>query len=379
MDAAAEAYRDELRAWLGDHLTDRHRGLQFDGAPDTDWLERMREWNHRLADAGYAAPSWPVERGGRAAGVLEQAEHAREMAAARAPGPINALGIPNVAPAIMAFGTDEQQARYLQPLLRGDEIWCQGFSEPDAGSDLASLQATAVRDGDDYVVRGQKVWTTFGPVADWCELLVRTDPDAARPQSGITCLLVDMALPGIEVRPLRTITGTTEFSEVFLDDVRVSVSARLGDEHDGWRVAMATLSNERGGVAALHLQLRARIVELVAAARHAGRTADPLVRDRLARLHSDGECLRYLADRSLARAAAGLPPGPESSVIKIAWSLLGQELPDVAVDVLGVEALDGAWGQNLLHARSLTIAGGTTEVNRNIVGERVLGLPRGPR
>jgi alkylation response protein AidB-like acyl-CoA dehydrogenase len=379
VDATAEAYRDELRTWLGDHLTDRYRGLQFEGAPDADWLDRMREWNHLLADAGYAAPSWPVERGGRGAGVLEQAEHAREMAAARAPGPINALGIPNVAPAIMAFGTQEQQERFLRPLLWGDEIWCQGFSEPDAGSDLAALQATGTRDGDDYVLRGQKVWTTFGPVADWCELLVRTDPDADRPQAGITCLLVDMRLPGIEVRPLRTITGTTEFSEVFLDDVRVPVSARLGDEHDGWRVAMATLSNERGGVAALHLQLRGRIAELIDAARDAGRTADPLVRDRLARLHSAGECLRYLADRSLARAAAGLPPGPESSVIKIAWSLLGQDLPDVAVDVLGLDALEGAWGQNLLHARSLTIAGGTTEVNRNIVGERVLGLPRGPR
>ena len=379
MDATAEAYRDELRAWLGDHLTDRHRGLQFDGAPDADWLGRMREWNHLLADAGYAAPSWPVERGGRGAGVLEQAEHAREMAAARAPGPINALGIPNVAPAIMAFGTDAQQERFLQPLLRGDEIWCQGFSEPDAGSDLASLQATAVRDGDDYVVRGQKVWTTFGPVADWCELLVRTDPTAARPQAGITCLLVDMTLPGIEVRPLRTITGSREFSEVFLDDVRVPVTARLAEEHDGWRVAMATLSNERGGVATLHLQLRARIGDLIEVARNTGRTDDPVVRDRLAALYSAGERLRYLADRSLARAAAGLPPGPESSVIKVAWSQLGQLLPMVAVDVLGPEALNGTWGESLLHGRSLTIAGGTTEVNRNIIGEKVLGLPRGPR
>jgi len=228
------------------------------------------------------------------------------------------------------------------------------------------------------VVRGQKVWTTFGPVADWCELLVRTDPTAARPQAGITCLLVDMTLPGIEVRPLRTITGSREFSEVFLDDVRVPVTARLAEEHDGWRVAMATLSNERGGVATLHLQLRARIGDLIEVARNTGRTDDPVVRDRLAALYSAGERLRYLADRSLARAAAGLPPGPESSVIKVAWSQLGQLLPMVAVDVLGPEALNGTWGESLLHGRSLTIAGGTTEVNRNIVGERVLGLPREP-
>ena len=379
MDPAADIYRDELRDWLGLHLTDRYRGLHFEGEPDDEWLTRMREWNHRLADAGYAAPSWPVAHGGRAAGVLEQAEHAREMARSRAPGPINALGIPNVAPAIMAFGTPAQQERFLRPLLRGDEIWCQGFSEPDAGSDLASLQCSAVRDGDDYVVRGQKVWTTFGPVADWCELLVRTDPTAARPQAGITCLLVDMTLPGIEVRPLRTITGSREFSEVFLDDVRVPVTARLAEEHDGWRVAMATLSNERGGVATLHLQLRARIGDLIEVARNTGRTDDPVVRDRLAALYSAGERLRYLADRSLARAAAGLPPGPESSVIKVAWSQLGQLLPMVAVDVLGPEALNGTWGESLLHGRSLTIAGGTTEVNRNIIGEKVLGLPRGPR
>ena len=378
-DDGAASYRAELRAWLDANLTDRHRGLTFRGEADEDWLTRMREWNLLLADAGYAAPSWPVEHGGRAAGVLEQAAHAEEVAAARAPGPLNAIGIPNIAPAIMAFGTDEQRDRYLRPLLRGEEVWCQGFSEPDAGSDLASLRCAAVRDGDDYVVRGQKVWTTYGPIADWCELLVRTDPDAARPQAGITCLLVDMRLPGIQVRPLRTITGSDEFSEVFLDDVRVPASARLGDEHDGWRVAMATLSNERGGVATLHLQLRGRIQDLVRQARAAGVADDPVVRDRLAGLFSAGERLRYLADRALVRAAAGLPPGAESSVIKLAWSQLGQELPRAALDVLGPAALDGPWADQLVQSPSLGIAGGTTEVNRNIVAERVLGLPREPR
>ena len=309
-DGTVDTYRRELRAWLAVHLTDRHRGLPFSAEAGGDWLVRMREWNHLLAEARYAAPSWPRRHGGRDAGVLEQVAHAEEMAAARAPGPVNALGIPNIAPALMTFGTPEQQHRFLRPLLRGDDVWCQGFSEPDAGSDLASLRCTAVRDGDDYVVRGQKSWTTFGPIADWCELLVRTDAAAHRPQAGITCLLVDMSLPGVQVHPLRTMTGTSEFSEVFLDDVRVPTSARLGDEHAGWRVALATLSNERGGVAALHLQLRARIRDLVDEARNAGVADEPTVRDRLAALYSAGERLRYLADRSLARAAADLPPGP---------------------------------------------------------------------
>ncbi len=376
---ATAAYRSELRAWLADNLTDRYRGLLFRSEPDEDWLTRMREWNLLLADAGYAAPSWPLEHGGRAIGVLEQAAHAEEMAAAEAPGPINALGIPNIAPAIMSYGTPEQQERFLGPLLRGEEIWCQGFSEPDSGSDLASLQCRAERDGDDYVVTGQKVWTTLGQVADFCELLVRTDPGASRASDGITCLLVDVRSPGIEIRPLRTITGSAEFNEMFFDEVRVPVSSRLGDEHAGWAVAMSTLSNERGGVATLHLRLRARIRSLIDTARELGLTEDPVVRDRLADLWSEGERLRFLADRSLARAAAGLPPGPESSVIKIAWSQLGARLPVVAVDVLGLAGLEGPWGLDLLHGRSLPIAGGTTEVNRNIVGERVLGLPREPR
>jgi hypothetical protein len=202
---AADAYRAELRAWLADHLTDRHRGLRFHGAPDPDHLARLREWNAALADAGHAAPGWPRAWGGRDAGVLEQIAHAEELAAADAPGPVNAIGIPNIAPAIMAFGTPEQQARYLPPMLRGDEIWCQGFSEPDAGSDLASLRCEAVRDGDHCVVTGRKLWTTLASVADWCELLVRTDPSSANRHAGITALLVDMRRPGRPApRPIRS-------------------------------------------------------------------------------------------------------------------------------------------------------------------------------
>jgi len=375
----AERYRAELRAWLGEHLTDRYRGLRFKGEPDDEWLCRMREWNALLADTGYAAPSWPAEYGGRDAGVLEQVAHAEEMAAAEAPPPLNALGIPNIAPAIMAYGAEEQKERFLRPLLRGEEIWCQGFSEPDAGSDLASLSCAAVRDGDDYVVTGQKVWTTYGQIADWCELLVRTSPvfEGGRRHDGITCLLVDMSLPGIEARPLRTMTGSREFSEVFFDGVRVPGSALLGEEGRGWAVAMATLSNERGGVASLHLQVRRSIAELIETARKRGLTSDPLVRNQLADLWAAGERLRFLADRAVTRAAAGLPPGPESSVVKLAWAELGQRVPEVAPRLLGMESLSGPWSTSLLQSRSWSIAGGTTEVNKNVVAERVLGLPRG--
>ncbi|MEZ5137106.1 MAG: acyl-CoA dehydrogenase family protein [Acidimicrobiales bacterium] len=374
-----EAYRHELRAWLAEHLPDDLRGVRFSGAPTPEALATLRAWNGQLADAGHAAPAWPSAWGGRDASVLEQRAHAEEMAAADAPGPINAIGIPNIAPAIMRFGTPEQQERHLRPLLRGDDIWCQGFSEPDAGSDLASLRTTARRHGDHYVVSGQKMWTTLATVADWCELLVRTDPEASPPQAGITALLVDMRSPGIEVRPLRTMTGSAEFGEVFFDEVRVPVSARLGEEHQGWRVATATLANERGGGAALHLSVRRRIDELIAEAHAAGATEAPAARHRLVELWAAGELLRLLADRAIARAAAGEPPGPESSIIKLAWSATGQQLGETALAVLGVGALDGRWAEALTEARSWSIAGGTSEVNRTIVAERVLGLPREDR
>ena len=374
---AAESFRAEFRAWLDDHLTDEFRGLAFRGDPTPDEMSRLRRWNRLLADAGYAAISWPVEYGGRAAGVMEQVAFAEECARAGTPITLNPIGLANIAPSIMAFGTDVQKERFLRPMLRGDEIWCQGFSEPDAGSDLASLSCQAVWNGDGWTVNGQKVWNTYGHLASWCELLVRSDP-TARKHRGITCLLVDMGLPGIEVRPLVTPTGDREFNEIFFTDVRVPADALLGEEHDGWTVAMATLTFERGGVAALHLQLRRRIRELIDEAADRGLTDDPVIRQRLAGLYARGETLRYLADRAVTRAARDLPPGPESSLIKIVWSSIGQELPIVAAEVFGMEALSGTRAADLVSSRSLSIAGGTTEVNRNIVAERVLGLPRQP-
>jgi alkylation response protein AidB-like acyl-CoA dehydrogenase len=380
----AEAFRAEYRAWLDEHLTAELRGLGYQGEPDEGYLGLMHGWNRTLADAGYAAISWPVAHGGRDASVMEQVVFAEENVRAGAPGTLNPIGLANIAPSIMAFGTEAQQDRFLRPMLRGDEIWCQGFSEPDAGSDLASLSTSARWNGDGWIVNGQKVWNTYGTLASFCELLVRTDPTASK-HRGITCLLVDMTLPGIEVRPLRTLTGEREFCELFFDDVFVPADALLGAENDGWTVAMATLSFERGGVASLHLQLRHRIRRLIELAHENGTGADPLVRQRLADLFTRGETLRFLADRAVSRAAAGLPPGPESSLIKIVWSQVGRALPLAAADVVGGDvfardvATSGRAATELLSSTSLTIAGGTTEVNRNVVAERVLGLPKEPR
>src|ERR1700691_4307531 len=265
-----EAFRAELRAWLGDHLTPEvveAGGHQIEG----ESLEILRAWNRTLADGGWAAPSWPVEHGGRGAGVPEQLAYLVETNRVRGPGPVNVIGGSNIAPAIMHFGTPEQQERFLQPMLRGDKIWSQGMSEPDAGSDLASLRTAAVEDGDDFVINGQKTWNSLGHLADWRQLYVRTGPTAQK-HAGITCFLVDLRTPGIEARPLTTITGGQAFAELFFTDARVPRTARLGPLHAGWAVAMTTLSFERAGVARLHLSLANRLDELL---------ADPPARARL--------------------------------------------------------------------------------------------------
>jgi alkylation response protein AidB-like acyl-CoA dehydrogenase len=351
------------------------RGVHLYDIERPRMLERLRAWNATLADAGYGAIAWPVEYGGRNAGPLEQVVLAEELSRADAPTTLNPIGIANIAPAILTYGTDAQKQRFLRPMLRADDIWCQGFSEPDAGSDLASLRTSAVRDGDSYVVTGQKVWTTLAQHAGWCELLVRTDPDAPR-HKGISCLLVDMTLPGIEVRPLMTITGEHDLNEIFFDHVRVPVTALLGPENDGWRVAMTTLTNERAGVAVLHLALRKKINRLVHDGRVRGAGNDPVLRRRLARVYLEGEYLKLLADRAVSAAAHGRPPGPESSLTKLVWADTQQHLAEGAADVLGADALAGEWGHERLHVRGLSIAGGTTQVNKNVVAQRILGLPR---
>jgi alkylation response protein AidB-like acyl-CoA dehydrogenase len=375
----AEAFRAELRSWLEVNLDERtrHVGSAIQG-PGPE-LEIRRAWNRKLADAGYATIAWPREYGGREAPVMEQVVWAEEMHRAGAPASLNPIGLANIAPAIMEHGSAEQKRRFLLRMRRGDDIWCQGFSEPGAGSDLASLRTTARRDGDHWVVNGQKIWNTLGDVADWCELLVRTDSQAPR-HGGISCLLVDMRLPGIEVRPIVTITGEAGFHEIFFRDVRVPADALLGPENAGWRVAMSTLNHERGGVATLHLGVRQKIASWIAVARERanerGEEMDPVLRRSLARLHLEGEYLKLLSERALSGGLHGRA-GPEGALLKIVWSEVSQRVAEIAGEVLGPDSLRGAAGRDLIDARSLSIAGGTTQVNKNVVAERVLGLPRG--
>ena len=364
-------FRDGLCSWLDDHLTEevvRAGSRSVEGAN----LEALRSWNRILADGGWAAPSWPVKHGGRGAGVAEQLIYLEEMNRVRAPGPLNVIGVSNIAPAIMHFGTAEQQGRFLTPMLRGDEIWSQGMSEPDAGSDLAALRTRAVEDGDDFVVNGQKTWNSMGHFADWCQLYVRTDPTAKK-HRGITCFLVDLTTAGIEARPLTTITGGQSFAELFFSDVRVPRSAMLGSLHEGWGVAMTTLSYERAGVARLHLGLANKLDDLLADPRAGEGLRDPRLRERVAGIYADIVCMRFLTERSLSDPSAA---GAGGSLAKLAWAHCDQQLANLAVDLIGPEALGDHWGENLLAVRQASIAGGTSEINRSIVAEHVLGLPR---
>ncbi|MDH5314528.1 MAG: acyl-CoA dehydrogenase family protein [Actinomycetota bacterium] len=371
----AEKFRRELQAWLQTNLPPdlaRETTTSFSDAT----FDRLRHWNATLVDAGWGAIDWPARFGGRDATVLEQLVYQEEMAAAHAPGPVNAIGVANIAPAIMTLGTAEQQDRHLRPMLRGDEIWSQGMSEPGAGSDLASLSCRAIRDGDHFVVSGQKTWTSLGHRADWCQLYVRTDPDAPK-HEGITCLLVDLRVPGIEARSIRSMGGDHGFAELFFDDVAVPVSAVLGEIGSGWHVATRTLGFERAGVAKLYLMMQASLDRLLNDAGEDVR-ADPIARQRIASAWIDTFNLRLLSTRTISAAVQGRVPGAEGSVVKLAWSLGEQHIAELAVDLLGPDALQSDWGRRLIASRSLTIAGGTTEVNKNIIGERVLGLPREP-
>lgn len=279
-------FRRALIGWLDEHLTPELVGAARGGLDDPDQLEMLRAWNRVLADARWAVPAWPAEHGGRDATVDEQLAYLEVMAEKGAPGPVNVIGVANIAPAILEFGTQLQKDRFIAPLLRGDEIWCQGMSEPDAGSDLASLRTTARLVGDEFVVDGQKTWNSLGHLADWCQLYVRTDPEAPK-HAGISCLLVDMLTPGIEVSPVRTMAGDRTFSELFFSEARIPSSALLGPLNDGWRVAMTTLSYERAGVAKFHLALTDRFNELLETTRKTGATVTPYYRDRLAGLRQD--------------------------------------------------------------------------------------------
>ena len=370
-----EAFRLELRAWLSANSPPPpHPERGGEG-----WHDFHRTWHRTLRDAGYAGLSWPVEYGGRGGSASEQVIFEEELGRAGAPGLANHLGIFHVGPAIMAHGTESQKKRYLPPMLSAEEIWCQGFSEPGAGSDLASLRTRAVRDGDDYVVNGQKVWTTFGMIADVCQLLVRTDPDAPK-HRGISCLIVDMHSPGIEVRPLRQMTGGAEFGEVFFDDARIPVANLLGEENGGWQVTMTTLASERASVLTFHVRVQDKVRDLARLARERGRADDPLVRQKIGACALDAHSLRLLSYASATRAEQKTATGLEGSIAKLLWSELEQRIYETAAEILGPDAvIDSPWLHGLLDSRSLTIAAGTSEIQKTLLAERGLGMPREPR
>jgi len=382
-----EAFRKEVRAWLEANVPDDLRGKAFAASrADVDEVRRLRAWQKTMWEAGYVGMNWPKEFGGRGAPLTEQIILFQEMARAESPQFVNRGGLSMLGPTLMKYGTPAQQARHLQKILTADELWCQGFSEPNAGSDLANLQTRGVLDGDHVVVNGQKVWTSMAHVADWCFLLVRTNPDAPR-HKGISFLLVDMKTPGITIRPLRQLTGEAEFNEVFFDNVRVPRDNLVGKLHEGWAVAITTLAYERDLLTFIrHIALRNALHRFVRLVRDRGRGGDPLVRQKVAALWIGEQALQMNAYRSLTKILRGGEPGPEGSTSKLFWSHLDQELALAATEVIGPYAQiahgspwapdDGQWEFYELLARASGIRAGTTEILKNILGERVLGLPK---
>jgi alkylation response protein AidB-like acyl-CoA dehydrogenase len=372
------AFRQEIRDWLEANLGDEARGRR------REINDFSREWSRKVFDAGYAGLTWPKEFGGAGAPYSFQAIMFEEWTRAEAPQHIGVIGLGMAGPTIMAHGTDAQKTRYLQPILSAEEIWCQGFSEPGAGSDLASLRTRAELRGDHFVVNGQKVWSSFAHIADFCILITRSDPEAAaqKPHAGMTYMIVDMKAPGVETRPLRQITGDPEFNEIFFTDVEVPVENVLGEIGGGWGVAMTTLLHERGTLGfALTARLEVEVRKLTALARERG-VDDPVIRDRIAREWIELQALKFTNYRSLTQLMKTGIPGPEGSGIKLYWSEANQRVTKLALEILGSEAQvmngehDGYWQFNQLRSRGNTIEAGTSEVLRNIIAERVLGLPR---
>jgi hypothetical protein len=384
-----EKFRRELRAWLAE-------AVPAHGAPPPphDWAARRAYdtgWQRKLFDAGYAGINWPRAYGGRDASLAEQLVYYEEIARARAPYVgVNFVGMLHGGPTLVAEGTPEQKARHLPRILRGEEVWCQGFSEPGAGSDLAALATRAVRDGDHYVVSGHKIWTSFAQVADFCELLVRTDP-AAPKHKGITWLILPMDAAGIEIRPLPTLAGESDFSEVFLSDVRVPVANRVGAENDGWRVTNVTLRFERGTAFAsdmIHLQQFLR--ELAGVAKRVTRDGaaaweDRALRRELGHLAAEADALWAMVKLSVCEAQETGVPGVGASAVKLFYSELNQRVCELAVRLLGraglaredvAELPSGRILHRMLNSLSLTIAAGTSQIQRNIISERILGLPK---
>ena len=393
--AQDEAFRQELRAWLEKNRpeqssadNDDHTDFMHEGSKD-QWQRRLN-WHRKMHSGGWVGISWPKEYGGRGATLTQQLIYNEEMAAANTPQLVNGLGIMLVGPTIIHWGSEEQKQRYVPKILSGEEIWCQGYSEPGSGSDVASLQTRAIEEGDYFIVNGQKVWTSDAHHADWCILLVRTDPSAPK-HKGISYVLVDMHSPGVTVRPLVQITGDANFNELFFEDVKVPKKNLIGEKNQGWQVAITTLMFERSGIGGgrdLLGQVR-ELADLARAVRSNGKTAwdDSSVRQKISGFAGEALALKYTGFRQLTRRLKGLPPGPEGSVLKLGTSELNLKMNKFAMELLGPYAqlefkapfaVDrGIWSYRMLASRALTIAGGTSEIQHNIIGERVLGLPKG--
>jgi alkylation response protein AidB-like acyl-CoA dehydrogenase len=386
-----EQFRSELRSWLSANVPDDLRPEKAALLSDSERIRRLREWQARLAEARWVGITWPPEYGGRGASIAEQIAYVEEMARADAPEVINNLGIGIVGPPIMAYGTEEQKQRFLRRILSAEDLWCCGFSEPGAGSDLASLRTMAILDGDHFVMNGQKVWTTLAHHAGWCMVFCRTDPNSTR-RNGVSCLLVDMKSPGITVRPLRQIGGPAEFNELFFEDVRVPRNNLLGELHKGWPIVTSALQNERGILYVVEMQItlakaRDRLLRL---ARERGAANDELFRQAVADVYLGVETFRHTCQRTLHKLLRIGMPGPEASIIKLHWTELTQKMPQIGMSILGADGLlydtphpgerirPDQWLQaGFLLSPAASIASGTSEIMRGIIAMQVLGLPRG--
>jgi alkylation response protein AidB-like acyl-CoA dehydrogenase len=372
LSPSEQAFKDELRGWLeANHPGQVPRG-------DDDAFEFACDWQKKLHGGGWTGLSWPKEYGGRGVTLIEQAIFNEEIARIGAPSPANVLGLVMGGPVVITHGTDAQKERYLEPILTADEIWCQGFSEPESGSDLASLKTKAVKSNGEWLVTGQKVWTTYAHKAKWCMLVARTDFDAPKHQ-GLTYFLMDMEQEGVTVRPLRQITGEAEFNELFLEEARIPDENIIGGVGNGWQVALTTLMFERAGLGgAAAISIKVALGQLMDLARERNVDQDPIVRQKIADLYINAEALRHTASRGLTQIMKRGQPGPEGSLPKLQWSQTNQALTELAMDIRGDEGpvFDSDWTYRFLRARANSIEGGTTEILKNIIAERVLGLPR---
>jgi alkylation response protein AidB-like acyl-CoA dehydrogenase len=372
-----EAFRLELRGWL-----EANRPGPFQGDTNTpEHLAHLKAWQRSLAEGGWLGITWPEEYGGRGLTPIEQAICVEELARANAPEVVGAIGIAIIGPTIALLGTEEQKSRHLEKMLLGEDVWAAGFSEPNAGSDLGSMTTRAVLDGDHFVVNGQKTWTSYAHISDWIFLVLRTNPNAPR-FGGISCLLVDMSSPGISVRPLRQITGEAEFNEVFFDDVRVPASNLFGELDQGWQVLMTCLMFERANLGGhFQVQLARFLDQMIAMAKDRGIDGDPIVRQKLAQAYLRYEAFRMTLARAMSKLGRGEMPGPEGSILKVVWSELFQEMAQSSMEMLGpygqlIRGDSEPFSYMYLRSRGNTIEAGTSEVMRNTIATRVLGLPK---